>query len=134
MSEVHKFRRAGDNNARDPCPAPETWGELAAGLMPREKVFELLEHAGSCPACAEELQYALFAIGDTSGVAEEIREHMATSKEEWQREFAQQIGAGEIPTAATRTAIPQPGSFRRLISRTWTRLVVAVGKKKPSDE
>jgi hypothetical protein len=134
MSKPHKFGQAGDADSGERCPPPAIWGELAAGLMTRDAAFEYLDHAGSCPACAEELQYALYAMADTSAIPDEIRQHLATSSEEWQRKFAAQIAErknSDAPAEIVRQALPQPGRFRGFVSRAWTRMVIAVGKKKP---
>lgn len=130
MSKLHQFRKTGGASPGRPCPPPALWGELAAGLMTRETVFEYLEHAGNCSACAEELQYALFAIGDSSPIPEEIRQHLKTGTEEWQRKFAEQLAARQTSRPPNSAAHPgQSGGLRRFLSRVWTRIMGAGGNK-----
>lgn len=134
MSELYKFRKTGDASLGRQCPPPAMWGELAAGLMTKEMAFDYLEHAGGCADCAEELQYALFAIGDSTPVPEEIWEHLGTRREEWQRQFAEKM-AGDIPIAKDGTTLPtirQNDDFGDLLSRSLSRMVNALTKKKPT--
>jgi hypothetical protein len=101
--------------------------------MTKERAFEYLEHAGNCAACAEELQFALFATGDNAPVPEEIWQHMKTHREEWQRQFAEQITA-KLPAAEDRIACPakrESEGVGELLSRSLSRMVKALTKKKP---
>jgi len=73
---------------------------LAVGLIPQDAALKQLEHAVTCPACAEELENALHAVGENTPVAPELQKELRTASGTWQRQFAAKIASGEISNAS----------------------------------
>lgn len=108
MSKLFEYERARDTGPAGPCPTAETWGELAAGLIPQDAAFKQLEHAVTCPTCAEELENALHAVGENTPVAPELQKGLRTASPAWQRQFAAKIASGEIFNVADKPIQPVP--------------------------
>lgn len=136
MSKLYEFGKSVGPGPGGPCPAPAVWAELAAGLIAQETAFQHLEHAASCLACAEELQHAMYAVSDNSGVPDDLQQKLTTSTEQWQRGFAEKIAAQQGPFAPEKSVPPVislRGSSPPFLSLPWSRaamaavLVLAVG-------
>jgi hypothetical protein len=137
LSKLPQFGEAARSAQGESCPAPPVWAELATGLMPQDAALKLLEHAGACRACAEELQNAIYAVGNDAPVNEEIGRQLATATEEWQRNFAASLASGlasEIvsekdlekdvkrdPSSPEQPTEPgaAPAGVRKLLARPW---------------
>lgn len=102
MSKLYQFGKAGDSNPTGPCPPPAMWAEVVTGLMPQNAALRHLEHAATCSVCAEELQNALYAVGDNAPVPEALQVQLQTALQEWQRKFAAKIALNELVTATER--------------------------------
>jgi CHAT domain-containing protein len=102
MSKLYQFGKAGDSNPTGPCPPLAIWAEVVAGLMPRNAALRHLEHAATCSVCTEELQSALYAVGDNAPVPEELQAQLQTGSQEWQRKFAAKIALKEVVSATGR--------------------------------
>ena len=108
MSKLYQFGKAGESNHAGPCPPPAIWAEVVTGLMPQNAALRHLEHATICSVCTEELQNALYAVGDNVVVPEELQAQLHTALQEWQRTFAAKIASKEFVTA--------PGQPRKVVS------------------
>ena len=102
MSKLYQFGKAGDSGATGPCPEPSIWAEVVAGLMPQTAALRHLEHATTCSACAEELQNALYAVGDNAPVHEKLQSQLHTASPEWQQKFAAKMALKEFAAPVGR--------------------------------
>ncbi|HWF05363.1 MAG TPA: CHAT domain-containing protein [Candidatus Angelobacter sp.] len=102
MSKLYQFGKAGDSNPNGPCPPPAIWAEVITGLMPRNAALRHLEHAATCSVCSEELQNALYAVGDNAPAPEDLQAQLQTASQEWQRKFAGKIALKEFTTTTGR--------------------------------
>lgn len=135
MSKLYEFGKSGDPGPAGSCPAPAIWAELAAGVLAQEPSIQYLEHAASCPACAEELQYAMNAVIGDAEVPADLRQKLTTSTEAWQRRVAEQIATQQGPFAPEQSAAPAVAmqgrspsflSFPRFLAAA-AALILAVG-------
>jgi len=76
--------------------------------MPQDAALKQLEHCVTCPACAEELENALHAVGENTPVEVELQKDLRTASGAWQRQFAAKIASGEISGAVDRPVQPVP--------------------------
>jgi CHAT domain-containing protein len=81
-------------------------------LMPQDAAFKQLEHAVTCPACAEELDNALHAVGENTSVAPELQKGLRTASPAWQRQFAAKIASGGISAERVPSRRVLPFLFR----------------------
>lgn len=124
MSKLYEFGKMGAPGPRGPCPSPGSWAELAAGVLPEEAAFRQVQHAGTCPSCAQELQYAIQAVAGNEPPSAELQKQLVTATEEWQRKFAEKLATQGVPASSAMTAAVR-GPFKRFIGRPWAMVAVA---------
>jgi tetratricopeptide (TPR) repeat protein len=112
MSKLYEFGKAGDPGPKGPCPPPAMWAELVTGLVPQDQALKHLTHAAGCAACAQDLEAAFDAVGESAPVLPELQKYLHTATDQWQREFAQKIAAHEL-TEPGAVAISQPARSTR---------------------
>jgi CHAT domain-containing protein len=135
MSKLYQFGKAGDSNPTGPCPPPAIWAEVITGLMPRNAALRHLEHAATCSVCTEELQNAMYAVGDNAAVPEELQAQLQTASPEWQRKFAVKMASKEFATAPEppRTVVSSDVKVKSFFLGRWSIgtaaavIVLAVG-------
>jgi CHAT domain-containing protein len=116
MSKLFQFGQTVDRTPPDPCPLPETWGELAAGIIPEKTAFKYLRHAGTCADCGEELQNALYAMDESAPLPASMEQPLVTASEAWQSSFAARLESqgGPAPSGAPSA---RRSRFSRFIAR-----------------
>ena len=126
MSKLFQFGKTGERIPSTPCPPPETWGELAAGVMPQKTAFKYLQHAGICAACSQELESALYAVDESAPLPAEIQQHLVTATDAWQSELATRLESGRAldGSGASRPPVRRPIRFQ-FISRPWVVAALA---------
>ncbi|HTD22035.1 MAG TPA: CHAT domain-containing tetratricopeptide repeat protein [Terriglobales bacterium] len=112
-SRLYELGRAPGHEAQNECSASATWVELATGLLPRDETLERLKHASSCPACAEELMYALQATASSEPAPPDILQHLESGTEGWQHALAAQMASRAVFPPADMT--PKVSSSRKKI-------------------
>src|SRR5260370_3011778 len=99
-SRLYELGRAPGHEAQNECSTSTAWVELATGLFPRDETLERLKHASSCPACAEELMYALKATASSEPAPPDMLQHLESATQECQHALAAQM--------ASRVVFPPP--------------------------
>ncbi|HET9183994.1 MAG TPA: CHAT domain-containing protein [Candidatus Angelobacter sp.] len=127
MSKLYQFGKAESSGATGPCPSPKVWAEVVMGLLPQDRAFNALEHAGACSGCADELRHAMEALCSQDAVPGELGKDLATGSGDWQRNFAARLASEQpAPGAEQRVkALPTRARLGPSLARRWSMAAVA---------